>query len=135
MFPFDIDDNEIEIDVPETVAPSDYEIDFNTGKLTGRIVTGVDAVKQWVRLALGIERYYFTQYSWNYGSELQSLIGKSGSRDVLKSEAKRIIEDALLINDFIESVNDFDISIIDDRIDAKFTIITTFGDSEVEVNV
>lgn len=39
--------------------PVDYEIDFNTGRLTGGIVEGVEAIKVWIWLALQIERYRF----------------------------------------------------------------------------
>ena len=51
MFPFDLED-ELEIIQEETKEPKDYEIDFKTGKLTGRMVTGIKAIEQWIYLAL-----------------------------------------------------------------------------------
>ena len=45
MFPFDLDDDETEVDEIEEKEPKDYEVDFKTGKLTGRIITGLDAIK------------------------------------------------------------------------------------------
>ena len=35
MFPFDLDDDEIDVEQREEKEPRDYEIDFKTGKLTG----------------------------------------------------------------------------------------------------
>ena len=40
MFPFDIDDGEIEVEQEESKEPRDYEIDLKSGKLTGKIITG-----------------------------------------------------------------------------------------------
>jgi hypothetical protein len=69
MFPFDIDDAELDVEVEEDKEPSDYEIDFETGKLTGRIITGLPAIKQWVMIVLGTDKYYYTPDSWDHGGE------------------------------------------------------------------
>lgn len=137
MFPFDIDDLEEDIveEIENSDVPSDFEIDFDTGKLTGKIISGKDAVVQWVRIVLGINRYYYEQYSWNFGSELQELIGKGGSIESLKTEAERMILDALHTSEYINSIEDMNIEIEGEKLTAKFTIITSFGDSEVEINV
>lgn len=133
MFPFDIDDEEIDIDVDEEKIPTDYEIDFTTGKLTGKIITGLDAIKQWVRIVLSTDRYYFNQYSWDHGCELQSLIGKNYDPALIESEVKRMIEDALLVNDDIESISDLTCEIKQDKLTATFTINTIYGGGEISV--
>ena len=53
---------------PEVTASAirEYELDFETGKLTGRIVTGVDAICVWAYLALKAKRYRWVIYSWYY---------------------------------------------------------------------
>lgn len=51
MFPFDIEDEEVDVEVEEAEEPADYEIDFETGNLTGRIITGLDAIIQRARLS------------------------------------------------------------------------------------
>ena len=57
MFPFDIEvEDEEEVIEEERALNTDYEIDFNTGRLTGRIITGLAAVVQWTRLTLATER-------------------------------------------------------------------------------
>lgn len=133
MFPFDIEDEEIEIEAEEEKEPADYEVDFKTGKLTGRIITGLEAIKQWVRLTLSTDRYYFSQYSWDYGCDLSSLIGKNYSDEYVKSEAKRMIFDALSVNDYIIGIEDFECSFSGDTLTASFTINTKYGDGEINV--
>lgn len=130
MFPFDIDE---EMVVPERKEQSDYEIDFRTGQLTGRIITGLDAIKQWVRLVLCTDRYYFPQYSWNYGGELATLIGKSFSPAYVKSEVKRMVKDALLVNEDILDIENIQYVFKNDRLTVSFTINTIYGRSDMVV--
>lgn len=132
MFPFDLDEEE-EIEVDEQKEPKDWEIDFDTGKLTGRIVTGFDAIKQWVRLVLSVDRYTFPQYSWDYGNDLSTLIGQHYDEAYIKSEAKRMIEDALSVNEDITGIENFECSLQGDKLVATFTLNTTYGSGEVDV--
>lgn len=133
MFPFDLDDDEIEAAQEETKEPKDYEIDFKTGKLTGRMVTGLSAIEQWIYLALSTDRYFYTQYSWNYGSELNTLIGKHHSQSYVESEVKRMLEEALLVNENITGIDNLTCRIEKDVLTAAFTVNTIYG--EVEINV
>lgn len=136
MFPFDVEDEEIEAeDNGESQEPSDYEIDFNTGKLTGRIITGLDAIKQRVLLIFGTDRYAFPQYSWDCGSELSTLIGKTADPEYVTTESKRMVEDALSVVDQIDGIEDFECVIEGDRITVSFTIQTPYGEDEVRVDV
>jgi predicted NUDIX family phosphoesterase len=138
MFPFDLDDDEdvLEEEQEETTSEQvDYEIDFTTGKLTGRIISGLDAVIQWIRLALGTEKYYFNQFSWDYGCELQSLIGRDYSEEIIDSEVDRMIRDTLSANEDIEGISDMDITYDNDKIQAVFTVNTVYGSEEVSIDV
>lgn len=137
MFPFDLDDEEddvLEEEQAET-EQTDYEIDFATGALTGRVITGFDAVIQWIRLTLGTERYFYNQFSWDYGSELETLIGREESKEYIESEVNRMITDALSVNDAIEGITDMTISTEKDSLYAEFTVNTIYGSGEVKVNV
>ena len=137
MFPFDLDDEEddvLEEEQTET-EQTDYEIDFATGALTGRVITGFDAVIQWIRLTLGTERYFYNQFSWDYGSELETLIGREESKEYIESEVNRMITDALSVNDAIEGITDMTISTEKDSLYAEFTVNTIYGSGEVKVNV
>ena len=74
----------------------EYEIDFEKGTLTGRIVTGVDALCVWAYLALKAKRYRWIIYSWGYGDEVYDLIGYSYSEEYLNSEVRRYMEGVLI---------------------------------------
>ena len=92
LFPF-VTDEEIAQVTPEVTASSirEYELDFKTGRLTGRIVEGVDALCVWAYLALKAKRYRWVIYSWQYGEEYTNLIGYSFDEDYLYYEVKRYI--------------------------------------------
>ena len=135
MFPFDIDDAELDVEVEEDKEPSDYEIDFETGKLTGRIITGLPAIKQWVMIVLGTDKYYYTQYSWDHGCELRDLIGKGFKQDYIESEVKSIITDALSMSKDIKGISNLEVSYEGDTLTAAFTLDTIYGSEEVMVDV
>lgn len=63
------------------------------------------AVIQSVYLALQTPRYKLLIYSWQYGSELYTLIGKD--EEYVISEAQRMIVDALSIDERITNVYGF----------------------------
>jgi len=122
-----------EIEVEEEQQPSlTYGIDFEKGRIVG-MIDGLEAVKQAVFLILQTERYRYLIYSADYGSELEGLIG----RDPLfvRSELKRRIREALLQDDRIEDVTNFDIQINGDSALVRFTVVTIFGDFEAEQEV
>lgn len=133
MFPFDLEDEELNLSVPEHKEPADYEIDFKTGRLTGRIITGLDAIKQWVQLVLSTDRYYFPQYTWNHGAELNTLIGKNYDEEYIQSEVRRMIKDALMVNKDIIDVEDIRHVMEKDTLTVSFTINTIYGRGEISV--
>ena len=135
MFPFDIDDEQINVAVDEDTIPSDYEIDMTTGKLTGRMISGLDAIKQRVLIVFSTDRYYYPQYSWEHGHELSELIGKNYDPAFVKAEAKRMVEDALAPDEDIDGIEDFLCEIQGDRLTISFRILTIYGDEEVSFNV
>ena len=74
MFPF-VDNDTVERE-QTYYTPREYGMNFETGQLTGEIVEGLEALKVWAYLALQTaERRYYI-YSWEYGHDLESLIGK-----------------------------------------------------------
>ena len=132
MFPFDLEDNEMLVDVEEK-EPRDYEIDFSTGKLTGRIITGLEAVIQAFKIILLTDRYIFPQYSWTHGSDLYTLIGKNYDEEYVTTEIKRMIQEAI---SEVEEITGFDNLVIDyqkDRLCLSFSIDTIYGRGEINV--
>ena len=136
LFPF-ATDTEITLASTEVTASSirEYEIDFKTGKLTGRIVEGVNALCVWAYLAIKAKRYKWVIYSWFYGSEHYNLIGYSYSEEYLHSEIKRYLEDCLSENEHITGIEDLVVSKIKDKLTIKFTLVTDVGNKGVEMDV
>ena len=96
-----------------------------------KIVEGNEAIKVWVYKALLASRYQHSIYSWDYGSELLSLIGKAYTPELTKSEAKRYIKEALEINPYILEVDVIDMSFRDSVLSANIKLLTIYGESEV----
>lgn len=98
-----------------------------------KIVEGNNAIKVWVYKAILTPRYNYSIYTWDYGSELLDLIGKAYTPSLTKSEAKRYIEEALLINPYISEVNVLDTDFKDGILSANVKITTIYGESEVVI--
>ncbi len=132
MFPFDIEED-VSVIEKEGAPYREYEMDYQTGQLTGRIVEGVEAVKVWIYFALNTDRYCFPQYSWDYGSELNHLVGGSLDPEYVCMNARRMTEECLMQNPHITGLKDFKADMEDERIRVFFVVETDFG--EVEMNV
>ena len=136
LFPF-VTDEEIAQVTPEVTASSirEYELDFKTGRLTGRIVEGVDALCVWAYLALKAKRYRWVIYSWQNGEEYTNLIGYSFDEDYLYSEVKRYIEECLFINEHITGIEDLTVNQVNEMLYIRFRMITDVGSKEVSMDV
>lgn len=99
-----------------------------------KIVEGNEAIKIWIYKALQTPRYQYEIYSWDYGSELLSLIGKAYTKGLTQAEASRYIKEALLINPYILDVNVVSTSFDGDVLSANVRVKTIY-DGEVIVNV
>lgn len=132
MFPFDVEVSDQSLN-SELKDPIDYEIDFESGKLTGRIITGLDAVIQWIKIALLTNRYYFPQYSWTHGSDLATLIGQAYDPEYTQTEVKRMISEAISIDPSITGFDDVKIDYDDGKLSIAFTVNTIYGSGDVNV--
>ena len=104
-----------------------YCIDFDA-------VDGLEAMRQAVYMILSTERFTWPIYSWNYGTELSRLPGRSGTG--MESEAKRVISEALLADDRVTAVRDFTFTRSSRRaLAVSFTVETALGDIAVEREV
>lgn len=133
MFPYDIEeDEEVLLEDEEEAEPKEYEIDFETGQLTGRIVTGLEAILVWAWLALNTAKYRYIQYSWDYGHELDTLIGQA-SNENLETSIQTMIEECLLVNEYITDVEVLEFNIEENKVAGKIKIITDYGEGELDV--
>ncbi len=97
-----------------------------------------EALRQAILKIISTERYVHEIYSWDYGIELSDLIGKP--MNYAMSEVKLRIEDALIADDRIEAVEDFQVTRTGkNMLHVTFTVITAEGDMiegiETEVEV
>lgn len=115
-------------------APSrTYYLDFESGEITGVIIDGDEAVRQFIRKAVITARYRYLIYSSEYGCELESLLGQDISQELLKSEIQRVITEALIVDDRVISVKEFDIVRESDRLFVTFQVNTSEGTIMQEV--
>ena len=97
------------------------------------IVEGKEAIKVWIYKAIKTVRYQYPIYSWDYGCEINSLIGQNYTKGLTKSESERYIKEAILINPYITDVKIIDINFSEDILSVSIQVDTIYG--EVNVNV
>lgn len=97
------------------------------------IVTGKEAVLVWAWKALHTPRFRYEIYTWDYGSEVESLIGQPFTEDLKQSEAARYIRECLLINPYITDITDINVSFNDGVLNISCTIETVYGEAIIDV--
>lgn len=115
-----------------TESSNTFFIDFEKGRISG-FIDEKEAVKQAIMLILNTERYKFLIYSWNYGAELEALVGTH--LDIVEDEAERLISEALLQDDRITAVYDFEFSRNRDTLLVNFKVDSIYGDIDIETEV
>jgi len=132
LFPTYIEDDEALEVTEDPKTPKEYEVDFKTGQLTGRVVEGLEAIKIWIWFTLQTVRYRYYVYSWDYGNEFEDLIGQGYTEEYIEAEAQRMTEDCLLVNEHIQSISEFSISMEKGKLQVSFTANTIYG--EININ-
>lgn len=137
MWPYELDeDEEIIQEADEDINTlREYEIDFATGQLTGRIAEGSEAIAMWAWLALQTDRDKYFAYSEDYGSELRTLIGTNHSEEYLESEIKRMLTECLTLHEYITGIDELKIVREKDNIHISFLLETLIGEEEMELDV
>ena len=126
MLPSTYDDDLIQDYDIEVQPTRTYRLDFS-GKHSSGMLDGREAMKQAIYLILNTERYRYEIYSWNYGVELEGLIGDQNS-DTLQVNIKNAITDALMQDDRITEVSDFEFKRERECLSVIFNVATTEGD-------
>ena len=107
--------------------PKEYEVDFETGQLTGRIVEGVEAIKVWIWCCLHTQRFRYPIYSWNYGADLEQYVGQTLTDEYLETDLRDEIEEALKVNQYITGIDDYAFERTGSNITVSFSVQTLFG--------
>lgn len=86
-----------------------------------------EALKIWIYKALKASRFTYLAYTTNYGNEIYTLVGRYLSGDILYSELKRMIEEALLCNPYILFLSDFKVEQQGSKVNCTFGVNTVYG--------
>ncbi|WP_018213740.1 DUF2634 domain-containing protein [Desulfitobacterium hafniense] len=101
-----------------------WRLDPAKGRITGRL-DRLESVQQAAAKILQTQRFRHLIYTPNYGSELGQLIGMN--RAFVKSEAIRMLEEALTQDDRITGVENVQTTAAGDSLLIEFTVISTYG--------
>lgn len=116
----------------ETIPSRTFQMHHDILTITGSI-DGIQAVEQAIYLILNTERYEWLIYSWNYGVELRSLIGMPTQYCIM--EIQRRVSEALLQDDRITAVENFEFSVNKKQVLTTFMVVSIFGEINVEFGV
>ncbi|NIK67105.1 MULTISPECIES: DUF2634 domain-containing protein [unclassified Paenibacillus] len=103
-----------------------YSLDLETGEI-GRQIDGLDAIKQFVHKAIQTIRFAYPIYSQDYGCEVQLMLGKAYTQGFIQVEMSRMITEALVYDERINRVYDFEILWENDEVKAAFKVDSTSG--------
>lgn len=109
-----------------------YKVKIDLNRIDG-YTNDIDSVIQAIYLILNTERYKYIIYSWDYGIELVDLIGQP--TDYVIAEIPRRVKDALIQDNRISDVVDFEFTIADKKLHTTFTVVTDVGNISTELEV
>lgn len=115
-----------------TMPSRTFKLNYNSLTIIGTI-DQIKAVEQAVFLILNTERYQWLIHSWNYGVELHDLIGKDV--DFCIPEIERRVREALLQDDRITTVENFEFDVKKKKVLTTFTAVSIFGSINAEMEV
>lgn len=92
-------------------------------------VDGMEALKQSIYKALSTEQYEYPIYSFQYGIAWKQLIGED--RSYVRAELRRMVEELLMRDDRIRSVDGFEFSFSGDSCHCSFNVSSIYGEISV----
>lgn len=110
-----------------------------TYKLTANKIQGftdeLRALEQAVKKVLSTEKYEYAIYSFDYGIEIEDLIGKD--RTYVQIELKRRIKECLLKDERVHNIDGFRYSATNDGMLCEFKVASIYGNITIqqEVNI
>ena len=126
---YDIEDvSIINFDVRQEPSKT-FKLNIEKNRVDG-ICDDVEALKQTIFLILNTERYEHLIYSRNYGVELNDLIGEPISYVI--PELERRITEALIQDDRIENIDNFEFQNIKGKVQCRFLVHTKYGNIKAE---
>lgn len=92
-------------------------------------VDGMEALKQSIHKALLTEQYEYPIYSFQYGIAWKQLIGED--RSYVRAELRRMVEELLMRDNRIRSVDGFEFSFSGDSCHCSFNVSSIYGEISV----
>lgn len=113
------------------------EFDLKNGKMY--IVEGNEAIKIWIYKILKTERFKYLIYDHDYGNDLYDYVGRTGTQAYIRSEIKRVVEEAILstLEDYVLELRNHLVSIKYDGVFIDFNAHTIYDDEDdrgVDIN-
>lgn len=124
---------DVELKVTENIETSrTYKL--HTSKIQG-YCDELEALEQAIYKEFNTEKYEYPIYSFNYGIDIESLLGKDST--YVRIELKRRIQERLLQDDRIKNVDNFKFDISGDKMLCTFDVHSIYGDITIskEVNI
>ena len=97
------------------------------------VVSGLEAVKSWAWRAIQTARYRYSSFSWDYGCELENLVGQPYGQDTRRSEAVRYVREALEVCPYITSAQASVEGLEGSSLHIRVVMQTVYGDGTLEV--
>lgn len=113
-------------------ADKTYRINTRINEISG-YAEDLEALEQAIYLILSTERYEYIIYSWDYGVELIDLFGKP--IPYVMSELPRRVTEALMRDDRVEKVTDFEFEKKGNVLLVNFKVISKIGSISTSLEV
>ena len=91
------------------------------------VIQGDEAVKVWIYKALRTTRFRHVVYSFNWGNDLESLIGDSYSKAAKETLVRDLIVEALEPIRHIDTIKSVEASLNGDVLTVDVEVITVYG--------
>ena len=98
------------------------------------IIEGKEAVEVWIWNALQTVRRRHEIYTWDYGNDLESLIGQTFTEELKRSEAVRYVRECLMVNPYITEVKDIEVTFSDGTLMISCAVSTIYGNIKISEN-
>lgn len=102
-----------------------WKLNRESGRIEGTC-DGYDAVKQAVEIILNVERYRWQIYQSYSGMQWEGLIGQDAG--YVAAELQRRLQDALLADDRVTGLKNYEYSINGQSLAVSFTVETVHGE-------
>lgn len=130
-----VEETEVELPMAREWAWDFERLDFKTKNGKMYEVEGNEAIKIWIWKLFNTPRFRYLIYSWDYGHELESLIGQGYTQGYINSEAERYVREAIEYNlsDYVTDLEDVEVTFEDTILSIGFKAITPYGEVDMIV--